>query len=344
MLFRTANLSQSSEFDDIIDVRTPSEFAEDHIPGAINCPVLSDEERIIVGTLYKQQSPFEARKVGAALVARNIARHLETRFRDHPKSWRPLIYCWRGGQRSGAASIIFAQIGWAAHKLEGGYKAYRREVLHQLTVLPQNFSMQVICGPTGSGKSRLLTALAESGKQILDLENLAQHRGSVLGRLPEQKQPNQKWFDSTLLLELQKLDPARPVYVEAESNKIGSITLPEALVAAMRKGTCLEVETPLEVRIAGLLEDYKHYLANTSMLFEHLQVLQRFHGNQQLEHWHSLINAGEFPAFVSELLSLHYDPSYFRATAKHYAKQGKSGCIQLVSLSPQALRQIANSL
>src|SRR3989338_4501370 len=173
MLFRTANLSQLGEFDEIIDVRTPAEFAEDHIPGAINCPVLSDEERITVGTLYKQVSPFEARKAGAALVAKNIAHHLQTRFHDRPKSWRPLIYCWRGGQRSGAMSIILSQVGWAAHKLEGGYKTYRREVLDKLEALPRNFAFLVICGATGSGKSRLLNALADSGQQVLDLEMLS---------------------------------------------------------------------------------------------------------------------------------------------------------------------------
>jgi tRNA 2-selenouridine synthase len=195
MLFKTANLSQLAQFDDIIDVRTPAEFAEDHIPGAINCPVLSDEERVTVGTLYKQVSPFEARKVGAAMIAKNIAHHLETRFQAHPKSWRPLIYCWRGGQRSGAMSIILAQVGWAAHKLEGGYKTYRHDVLEKLDVLPQTLSYCVVCGPTGSGKSRLLAALADSGHpnnrlQVLDLEMLAQHRGSVLGRLPDQPQPS----------------------------------------------------------------------------------------------------------------------------------------------------------
>ena len=173
MLFRTANLLQLDQFDEIIDVRTPAEFAEDHIPGAINCPVLSDEERITVGTLYKQVSPFEARKVGAALIAKNIAHHLQTRFHAHPKSWRPLIYCWRGGQRSGAMSIILAQVGWAAHKLEGGYKSYRRDVLDKLEALPQNLTFKVVCGPTGSGKSRLLTALADTGHQVLDLEMLA---------------------------------------------------------------------------------------------------------------------------------------------------------------------------
>ncbi|HEX5337108.1 MAG TPA: tRNA 2-selenouridine(34) synthase MnmH [Gallionella sp.] len=344
MLFRTANLSQLAEFDEIIDVRTPSEFAEDHIPGAINCPVFSDEERITVGTLYKQVSPFEARKVGAALVAKNIAQHLETRFRDYPKSWRPLIYCWRGGQRSGAMSIILAQVGWSAHKLEGGYKTYRRDVLDKLAALPQSLSFRVICGPTGSGKSHLLTALADSGQQVLDLEALAQHRGSVLGKLPGQKQPTQKWFDSVLLQTLQKLDPAKPVYVEAESNKIGLITLPDALVTAMHAGTCLMLETPLEMRVAGLLQDYRHYVENPEALIAQLQSLLRFHGAQQLEHWATLIRAGDFAALVGELLTLHYDPSYFRATSKHYPQLATAQHIVPDGLSPDVLRKLATRI
>ncbi|TAN84303.1 MAG: tRNA 2-selenouridine(34) synthase MnmH [Gallionella sp.] len=341
MLFRTANLTQPGEFDDIIDVRTPAEFAEDHIPGAINCPVLSDEERIAVGTLYKQASPFEARKVGAALVAKNIAKHLQTRFHAHPKSWRPLIYCWRGGQRSGAMCIILAQIGWAAHKLEGGYKTYRRNVLEKLDALPQDLTLRIICGPTGSGKSRLLAALADSGQQVLDLENLANHRGSVLGKLPEQAQPSQKWFDSTLLLAMQKLDPARPVYVEAESNKIGSITLPPALVAAMHASECLLVEAPLGARVTALLEEYRHYIGNPEQLISHLQVLHRFHGSKQLEHWIALIHAGDFAALVEELLTLHYDPSYFRATSHHYVQLAAAQRIRSDSLSRDALKKIA---
>jgi tRNA 2-selenouridine synthase len=344
MLFRTANLSQLGDFDEIIDVRTPAEFAEDHIPGAINCPVLSDEERIAVGTLYKQVSPFEARKVGAALIAKNIAHHLQTRFHAHPKSWRPLIYCWRGGQRSGAMSIILAQVGWAAHKLEGGYKTYRRDVLDKLEALPQHFTFRVVCGPTGSGKSHLLAALAETGHQVLDLEMLARHRGSVLGRLPEQPQPSQKWFDSALLLTLQKFDPDRPVYVEAESSKIGLVTLPPALIAAMHAGSCLLVETPLALRVSGLLEDYKHYVENPEVFIEHLKPLHRFHGTKQLEHWSSLIHQGDFETMVAELLTLHYDPSYFRATSSHYVNLDKAQRVPLVSLSADALKEIAKGL
>jgi tRNA 2-selenouridine synthase len=344
MLFRTANLTQLGDFDEIIDVRTPAEFAEDHIPGAINCPVLSNEERVIVGTLYKQVSPFEARKVGAALIAKNIAHHLQTRSRDHPKSWRPLVYCWRGGQRSGAMSIVLAQVGWAAHKLEGGYKTYRRDVLEKLEALPQSLTFCVVCGPTGSGKSRLLTALADSGKQVLDLELLAKHRGSVLGRLPDQPQPAQKYFDSILLQALQKLDPSQPVFVEAESSKIGLITLPPALITAMHTSPCLLVETPLATRVEGLMEDYRHYVENPEIFIEHLKPLYRFHGAKQLEHWSSLIRAGDFATMVGELLTLHYDPSYFRATSKNYGNLENAQRVPLVDLSEDALKKVAKNL
>lgn len=344
MLFRTANLSQLAQFDEIIDVRTPAEFAEDHIPGAINCPVFSNEERITVGTLYKQVSPFEARKVGAALIAKNIAHHLETSFHDHPKSWRPLIYCWRGGQRSGAMSIILAQVGWAAHKLEGGYKVYRRDVLAKLDTLPGSFHYRVICGATGTGKSRLLAALAESGAQVLDLEGLAQHRGSVLGGLPLQPQPAQKWFDTVLLQTLQSFDSDKAVYVEAESNKIGRISLPAALSNAMHAAECVMLDTTPDARLALLLEDYRHLIAEPETLIGMLQGLYPFHGGKRLEHWTTLIRAGEFRTLVEELLALHYDPSYLRALGQHYTRLDQARHLPLSDLSHEALLSVARDL
>jgi len=250
----------------------------------------------------------------------------------------------RGGQRSGAMSIVLAQVGWAAHKLEGGYKTYRRDVLEKLEALPQSFTFRVICGPTGSGKSRLLNALADTGHQVLDLEMLAKHRGSVLGRLPEQAQPSQKWFDSALLLAMQKLDPALPVFVEAESSKIGLITLPPTLITAMHASDCLLVETLLDIRVAGLLEDYRHYLDDPETLIAHLQSLHRFHGAKQLEHWSSLIRAGDFATMVAELLTLHYDPSYFRATSRNYQNLEKAQRVTLEDLSEGVLKGIANSM
>src|SRR5574341_2585405 len=202
------------QFDTIIDVRSPAEYAEDHIPGAISAPVLDDAERAQVGTLYKQVSPFDAKKIGAALVAKNIAEHVGHQFRDKPKTWRPLVYCWRGGKRSGSMAHILKEIGWNAETLEGGYKAYRRWVVAQLQSVPTSLEFIVIHGPTGSGKSRFLAALRRAGAQALDLEDLAAHRGSVLGNLPDRPQPAQKMFESLLLKELQGLDPSRALYVE----------------------------------------------------------------------------------------------------------------------------------
>ncbi|OJW79430.1 tRNA 2-selenouridine(34) synthase MnmH, partial [Thiobacillus sp. 65-1402] len=234
-----ATVAELPAFDEIIDARSPGEFAVDRIPGAINLPVLDDAERERVGTLYKQVSSFEAKKVGAALVSRNIARHLETWFADKPKSYRPLVYCWRGGSRSGAMTHILQKIGFAATQLDGGYQAYRRHVVAELERLPALLSYRVVSGPTGSGKSRLLQALADEGAQVLDLEALAAHRGSLLGALPEQPQPTQKSFESAICFALARFNPQRPVFVESESKKIGVLRVPAALIAAMRASPCI---------------------------------------------------------------------------------------------------------
>src|SRR5690349_168292 len=178
------------DFDAVIDARTPAEYALDHIPGAVSAPVLDDSQRAEVGTLYKQVSPFEAKKLGAALIAQNVAHHIEQMFRGKDKNWRPLVYCWRGGKRSGAMAHILREVGWDASTLEGGYRAYRRWVVQQLEEIPSRFGFHVIHGPTGSGKSRFLAALERAGAQALDLEALAAHRGSVLGGLPQRPQPS----------------------------------------------------------------------------------------------------------------------------------------------------------
>src|SRR5882672_2759972 len=141
-----------SSFDTIIDCRSPAEFGADHIPGAISAPVLDDDERAQVGTLYKQVSQFDAKKLGAALLAKNVAHHVETLFKDRAKDWRPLVYCWRGGKRSGAMAHVLREIGWDAQTLQGGYKAYRRWVVAQLEEIPSKIRFTVVHGPTGSGK------------------------------------------------------------------------------------------------------------------------------------------------------------------------------------------------
>ncbi len=318
----------------IVDVRSPAEFAVDHIPGAINRPVLDDAERERIGILY-QHSPFEAKKAGAVLVGRNIARHIEENWLGQPRSWRPLIYCWRGGQRSSAMTHILRQIGFAAERLEGGYKSYRHHVLEQLQSRPPKFSFRVICGLTGSGKSRLLAALKQAGAQVLDLEALARHRGSILGDVPDVPQPSQKGFDSELLLALESFDPARPVYVESESRKIGILSVPDALLLAMREGACLHLDTPLELRVALLREDYAHFQREPALLAANLDRLQGKHGDDLLTRWRDLGKAAAWDELVAELLERHYDPAYGKSIRCNFPNYDRAQRLLLNGLTQQ---------
>ena len=335
---RVATVSQLSDFDEIIDVRSPAEYAEDHIPGAINAPVLDDEQRAEVGTLYTQDSPFVAKKRGATLIARNIAHHLDNLFSDKPKQWKPLVYCWRGGQRSGAMAHILAQVGWSTGRLEGGYKNYRRQVLADIETLPDTLNFRVVCGPTGSGKSRLLRALHEQGAQVLDLEALAQHRGSLLGNLPDEVQPTQKMFDSRLWDALRHFDAQRPVFVEAESKKIGLINTPESLLTKIRSSDCLLIEAPVAARVQLLMEDYKHFLSDPALLIERLTPLLPLHGRQVLDHWQQLAEQGEWATLVEKLLLQHYDPAYLRSTAHNFTRLSGAKVLHLANLDETALR------
>ncbi len=335
-----ATIARLREFEEIVDVRSPSEYAEDHIPGATNCPVLDDAERVRVGTLY-QQSPFEAKKIGAALVARNIARHLETKWLDKPRTWHPLIYCWRGGQRSSAMTHILRQVGFAAEQLEGGYKSYRQHVREQLLVLPAKFSYRVLCGLTGSGKSRLLAALQQAGAQVLDLESIARHRGSVLGDMPNEAQPSQKGFDSLLLSSLKSFDPALPVYVESESKKIGALRIPDTLIQTMWDSPCIRLENPLALRVALLREDYAHFLFTPDLLAASLNRLQGMYANELLVHWHSLCKAHAWGTFIAELLERHYDPAYNKSIRRNYANYDNAHALVLNRLSEQEFNLLA---
>ena len=309
---------QLTEFDEVIDVRSEGEFGEDHIPGAINCPVLDNAERALVGTIYKQQSAFDAKKIGAALVSANIARHLRERFQDRPRDWRPLVYCWRGGGRSGSLAQVLAQIGWRVGQLDGGYKAYRRAVVADLEELPKRHRWRVVCGMTGSGKSRLLRALDARGAQVLDLEALAAHRGSVLGNMPDEPQPTQKMFDSLLWSALRGFDVTRPVFVEAESKKIGRLRVPDALIEAMWASPCVVLEAPLATRVELLKAEYAHYIAEPERLGAQIECLAALHGRETIARWQHLAREGRIDDFVEEMLVRHYDPAYTRSTLKHY--------------------------
>lgn len=301
-------------YDALIDVRSPAEFAEDHIPGAINLPVLSNEERARVGTIYTQDSPFAARKIGAALVARNAATHIENRLMGHDGAWRPMVYCWRGGQRSGSFATILSQIGWRAETLQGGYRSYRRAVVHALYDAALPVTLVRLDGFTGTAKTAVLLRLSDHGVQVIDLEGLARHRGSALGDV-DGAQPAQKGFESALMAQVLALDPGRPVLVEAESARIGELRLPPALWAAMRVAPRIVIDAPVDARAAYLAEAYRDLAQDATGLNARLDKLRPLVGHDRVESWLELARSGAHEALARDLIEAHYDPAYGRVRA-----------------------------
>jgi tRNA 2-selenouridine synthase len=301
-------------FDDIIDVRAPAEFAEDHMPGAINLPVLDDAERARVGTIYKQVSPFTARKLGAALVARNAARHLEGALADRPGGWRPLVYCWRGGQRSGSFASILSQIGWRVETVAGGYKSWRRLVSDALYDGPVPERVVVLDGNTGSAKTEVLNLLPVHGIQVVDLEGLACHRGSLFGAVGPQ--PSQKAFEGALAVALARLDPVRPVVVEAESIKIGNLFLPPKLWQAMNAAPRVAIAASRGARADYLVRAYGDLIADPARLNRIIGQLRPQHAAAAIAGWQAMAMAGDYLTLADGLMEAHYDPRY----AKHRAR------------------------
>ncbi|KQV82526.1 tRNA 2-selenouridine synthase [Massilia sp. Root351] len=331
------------EFDAIIDARSPSEYALDHLPGAINCPVLNDEERIQVGTTYKQVNSFEARKMGAAMVARNISAHIDALWLDKPRDWRPLVYCWRGGNRSGSLAHIMAKIGWPVVQLDGGYKDFRQFVSSALEH-PPALDFRVVCGTTGSAKSRLLQALESIGAQVLDLEQLAAHRGSVLGGLPSQPQPTQKAFETAIWQRLQGFDPALPVFVESESKKVGALRVPGALMEQIRAARCIALQLSRPHRVQLLMEDYAHYTQDAGPLNEQLGYLASLHGNDKIRNWQGLASEGRMAELVDALLAEHYDPAYTRSIDRNFPRIADAEVVALPGIAPADLLAAARQL
>ncbi len=324
--------------DTIIDARAPSEFALDHLPGAINLPVLNDRERAEIGTIYKQQSPFMARKQGAALVAANVARHLQGPLSDKEGAWQPLVYCWRGGQRSGSFATILRQVGWRVEVLEGGYKTYRRLVQAQLYDMPFPAPAVLLDGGTGSAKTEILTRVAAQGGQVLDLEAMAEHRGSLFGG--GVRQPSQKMFETRLAAALIKLDPSRPVLIEAESNRVGEIRLPPTLWAAMCAAPRIEIDAPVAARVEYSLRNYNAFCDDPALLAEVIEGLRPYHPAASIAHWLGMAGQGDFALLAESLILQHYDPRYARQQKAHSRRK----VINLDDLSDLAQEQAAHAL
>ena len=337
-------LNRLSEFSDVIDARSEGEFAEDHLPGAINWPSLNNEERKLVGTEYKQISAFDAKKRGAALVAKNIARHLERDVIHKPRHWQPLVYCWRGGKRSGSLALILDQIGFNVTLVDGGYKAFRAALVADLPPLAAQFDYRVVCGTTGSGKTRLLQALAAQGAQVLDLEALANHRSSVLGVIPGLPQPTQKAYDSLIWAALKSFDASRPVYIESESKKVGNVAIPEGLITVMRAAPCLQLDLSENERVALLLEDYDFFVKDIEFFCDRLGALTQARGKDVVTDWQTRSRSGDVASVVRELLVNHYDPVYLQSMKRNFAQYSAATVIAPADRSVQAMKVLASEL
>lgn len=332
------------EFDTVIDARSPAEFAIDHIPGAINCPVLDDDQRHTVGTMYKQVSSFDARRIGGAMAAENIARHLRETFADKPAKWKPLVYCWRGGMRSGSMTTVLRMVGWDAQQLSGGYKGWRRHVIDQLEALSPQLQLHVIAGATGSAKTRVLQALALLGQQVLDLEDLANHKGSLLGNVPGSPQPSQTGFETHIAAALEKFDLTQPVYVEAESRKIGRLQVPEPLLMRLRASPCIEIDASPAARQAYLLRDYAYVGDDREALARQIGFLKALHSTEVMERWQGWARSGDFSALVPELLTLHYDLQYARSQSKNFVSWAQRQTLPSDDLSPDGIAALAQAV
>ncbi len=326
-------------FDDIIDVRSPAEYSEDHLPGAINLPVLNNEERAEVGTIYKQINPFTARKLGAALVAQNSASHLRGPLADKPGGWRPLVYCWRGGQRSGSFATILSQIGWRVDTVAGGYKAWRALVVRAIYDTPFPCPVVVLDGNTGSAKTEILNLLPARGLQVIDLEGLAGHRGSLFGSLGPQ--PSQKVFEGRLAMAIAALDPNRPVVIEAESSKVGARSLPPEIWKAMATAPRVAIEAPVAARAAYLVGAYADLVEDSDRLAQVIGKLHPVHAGSVIADWQAMAVAGQFRRLAEGLMTAHYDPRYTRHRAR---ENRKVISVPVADLAPGNLRAAADSV
>ena len=283
--------------------------------------------------------------IGVTYSLKNISRYLDTVIASRPRRGRILVYCFRGGKRSRLWFDALDTIGYKVERLPGGWKGYRRWVNEQLDERPRGLSYVVLSGPTGCGKTRLLDQLAAAGAQVLDLEALAAHRGSVIGGIPGVSQPTQKYFDSLLLQKLLTFLPERPVWVEAESKKIGNVQVPPALLETMySKGELIRINAPMAQRVRLWREDYAHFEEDPAALLRQLAHLRSLVGGKEVEMWQDLARSGQIPGLFERLMTIHYDPSYERSIKRNYPALAEAPSIELKELAPEALSVAAKSL
>lgn len=327
----------------VIDARSPREYQDDHVPGAINLPVVNDEQYAEVGTLHKE-SPHQAYIVGVRHSLRNIADQIQPTLALLPPKSRVLVYCFRGGKRSALWADSLRTIGFTTDVLPGGWRAYRRWVRSSLEKLSPAFEYRVLTGSTGAGKTRLLSALHKAGEQVLDLEGLASHRGSLIGAVPGVEQPPQKYFDSLLLDAMRRFSTERPVWIEAESKKVGAVQIPPALQETMHRSKSFELQASMAARILAWREDFAHFAADPVSMVRMLEPLMPLIGKDELAAWHLLAVEQKVDALFERVMVKHYDPCYARSIKRNYSGRAPERVLKLDRLDPEYLLSVATDL
>lgn len=293
----------------LIDVRTPDEYAQAHIPGALNLPLFSNEERAIIGTLYKQESREAAILKGFDLVGPKWSQYIKEALGLAPKK-KIVLYCWRGGLRSGVMAWAMDTYGFEVATLDKGYKSYRNWAFEQFK---QPYSLLVLSGLTGSHKTDILLALAKKGEQIIDLEGLAQHQGSAFGSMGRLVQPTQEQFENNLAFELHGLNACQRIWIEDESRNIGKRVIPLGIWEQMRSVGVLQLILPPEEREQYLLNTYGQLDKN--FLLEKTRQIERRLGPQRTKSAIEAIEAGRMEEFIRITLA-YYDKGYLHGLGK----------------------------
>jgi tRNA 2-selenouridine synthase len=287
----------------VIDVRTPAEFAKGHIPGAFNIPLFSNEERVQVGTTYKQVGREQAILLGFDLTGPKWSGFIKQALEISPDK-NVAVHCWRGGMRSGAMAWALNLYGFNVHLITGGYKTYRRWVLDQFE---KEYKLLVLGGFTGSGKTRVLHELVSAGNQVIDLEDLAQHQGSSYGTMGKLIQPSQEQFENDLAASLSKLDAHQTIWIEDESNTIGKCFIPKPLFMQIRSAQVIKLDVEREVRVKALAEEYGKL--DKAFLAECTERIHKRLGPEQTRDALLAIEEGRMEDFVS-LALVYYDKTY----------------------------------
>lgn len=300
----------------LVDVRSPGEFKESSIKGAINMPLFDDEERKIIGTVYTRESVEKAKRIGLEVASKKLL-HIYDEIKELQKQYDKIVlFCARGGMRSGVLGMLLSSMGVNTERINEGYKGYRRYVIENLPKVNESAQYIVLHGNTGVGKTEILKQLECDGFDVLDLEGFANHRGSLLGTVGLGETTSQKQFESNIYHMLKERKGSY-VFIEAESKRIGNTTIPDFVFEKMKAGIHIFVDADIHFRTELIIKEYTKCENCNQEIIDCLKRLEKYIGETNLERYTELVLNSEYEMVVSELMIKHYDPMYTHGSNKY---------------------------